>query len=95
MTVQHDPDRERFFVTLPDGDAELYYRTFGADVLDLRHTEVPPSARGKGVGDELVRAALAYARHHELRVVVTCPFVRRWLQKHPEERPPGTVERPL
>ena len=62
MTVEHDPDTSRFFVRLPDGEAELFYQPFSEDVLDLQHTEIPPSGRGHGVGDALVRAALTYAR---------------------------------
>lgn len=94
MTVQHDAAGERFFVTLPDGEAELRYASFGTDLLDIRHTEVPRSARGQGVADALVRAALAYAREHRLQVVVTCPYARQWLKRHPDERPPDTIERP-
>ncbi len=94
MKVQHDPGRRRFFVPLEDGEAALWYTVFGDDTLDLRHTEVPRSARGQGVGDALVRAALAYGREHDFHVIVTCPFVQRWLRKHPEERPAGTVDRP-
>jgi predicted GNAT family acetyltransferase len=93
MNVQHDPERQRFFVPLADGEASLFYSVFGDDTLDLRHTEVPRSGRGQGVGDALVRAALAYAREHSFHVIVTCPFVQRWLRKHPEERPIGTVDR--
>jgi uncharacterized protein len=87
MTVQHDPERSRFFVPLADGEAELFYEPFSEDVLDLQHTEVPPSGQGHGVGDALVRAALAYAREQGLRVIATCPYVQAWLRRHPEERP--------
>jgi len=87
MTVQHDPARSRFVVPLGDGDAELFYGMFGDDVIDLQHTEVPPSGKGQGVGDALVRAALAYARERGLRVMATCPYVQTWLRRHPEERP--------
>jgi predicted GNAT family acetyltransferase len=87
MTIQHDPDHSRFFVTLPGGDAELMYAMFGDDLLDLQHTEVPPSAKGQGVGDALVRHALAYARERGLRVIATCPYVQAWLRRHPDERP--------
>ena len=87
MTVQHDPRRRRFFVALPEGEAELIYGDFAEDVLDLQHTEVPASARGQGVGDALVRAALAFAREHGRRVMATCPYVQRWLKAHPEDRP--------
>ena len=87
MTVEHDPGRSRFFVRLADGEAELLYQPFSDDVLDLQHTEIPPSARGRGVGDLLVRAALAYARDGGMRVIATCPYVQLWLRRHPAERP--------
>jgi predicted GNAT family acetyltransferase len=87
VTVEHDAERSRFVVRLPDGDAELLYAPFGDDVLDLQHTEVPPSGRGHGVGDALIRAALAHARERGLRVMATCPYVQAWLRRHPDERP--------
>lgn len=87
LSVRHEPEGARFLVALPGGEAELLYQHFAEDVLDLRHTEVPPSGRGQGIGDALVRAALAYAREHGMRVMATCPYVQSWLRKHPEERP--------
>lgn len=87
VAVRHQPEHSRFVVDLPDGEAELLYGEFGEDVLDLQHTEVPRSGRGKGVGDALVRAALAYARERGARVMATCPYVQAWLRRHPDERP--------
>lgn len=87
MTVEHDPQRSRFVVSLSDGEAELFYAPFSEDILDLQHTEIPPSGRGQGIGDALVRAALAYARERNLHVIATCPYVRDWLRRHPDERP--------
>jgi predicted GNAT family acetyltransferase len=87
VPVRHDPEDSRFFLPLADGDAELVYARFSEDVLDLQHTEVPPSGEGRGIGDALVRAALAYAREQGMRVMATCPYVQAWLRKHPEERP--------
>ncbi len=87
LPVRHDPGGSRFFLPLPDGDAELFYAPFGDDVLDLQHTEVPPSGQGRGIGDALVRAALTYAREQGMRVMATCPYVQAWLRKHPKERP--------
>jgi uncharacterized protein len=87
VPVRHDAEGSRFVADLPDGQAELIYGEFAEDVLDLQHTEVPPSGRGKGVGDALVRAALRYARERGARVMATCPYVRGWLRRHPDERP--------
>jgi predicted GNAT family acetyltransferase len=94
MTVQHDPERSRFVLPLSDGEAELTYAMFSEDVLDLQHTEIPPSGRGRGAGDALVRAALAYAREQGFHVMTTCPYVQVWMQKHPDERPSAEVRRP-
>lgn len=69
VTVEHDAAHSRFVVRLPDGEAELLYAPFGDDVLDLQHTEVPPSGHGTGVADALVRAALAWAREQGMRVM--------------------------
>jgi predicted GNAT family acetyltransferase len=87
MTVRHDPDGSRFVVALPDGEAQLFYAAFGDDMLELQHTEVPPSGQGQGIGDALVRAALAHARERGLQVIATCPYVQAWLRRHPGERP--------
>ncbi len=85
--VVHDPERSRFYIRLPDGDAELIYAPFNEEVLELMHTEVPHSAAGHGLGDALVRAALAFAREQGQRVLATCPYVQAWLRRHPGERP--------
>jgi uncharacterized protein len=86
MTVEHDAAHHRFVVHLPDGDAELDYEMPDRNTINLRHTEVPESERGHGVADLLAREALTYARAQGLRVIPTCRFVRRWLDRHPAER---------
>jgi len=86
MNVQHDEQRSRFFIPLNTGEAELVYALVGDDAIEMQHTEVPPSDRDQGVADRLVRAALAWAREHELRIIPTCPYVRAWFRRHPQER---------
>lgn len=46
------------------------------------HTEV--AVEGKGLGSALVKQALADVRERGLKVVPQCPFVRGYLDKHPE-----------
>lgn len=85
MTVTHATDRNRFEADLgPDGVAYLAYSPRGDDVLDLQHTIVPDAAQGRGVGTQLVAAALDHAREHGMRIVPSCPFVAEWLDGHPE-----------
>lgn len=48
------------------------------------HTEVADEVEGKGVGGRLVRWALDDVRRRGLRVVPRCPFVRSYVERHPE-----------
>jgi predicted GNAT family acetyltransferase len=48
------------------------------------HTEVDPAFEGRGVGSALARAALDDARRRALPVLATCPFIARWMGRHPE-----------
>jgi predicted GNAT family acetyltransferase len=51
----------------------------------LVHTEVLPDHEGRGIGSALVAYALDDARRRELRVIATCPYVRDYLRRHPED----------
>jgi predicted GNAT family acetyltransferase len=50
----------------------------------LVHTEVPEQLGGRGIGGQLVRAALEWAARDGLVIVPWCPFARKWLTDHPE-----------
>ena len=52
--------------------------------LALIHTEVGPEYEGRGVGSALIRFGLDEARRQGLQVIPTCPFVRSYVESHPE-----------
>lgn len=56
------------------------------DRLVFTHTVVPPEIEGHGVGSRLVRGALDQVRDQGLKVVPQCPFVRAYVERHPEYR---------
>ncbi|MFC6997998.1 GNAT family N-acetyltransferase [Rufibacter roseus] len=43
----------------------------------IEHTEVNPAFSGRGVGRELVMAAVAYARAQQIKIVPLCPYARK------------------
>ena len=81
--VTHNEAQGQFEIALGDQNAVLQYRRT-QDRISLLHTEVPEDFRGRGLGEQLVRAALDFAHFHQLKVVPVCPFVKAYLQKHPE-----------
>jgi uncharacterized protein len=91
IEVDDVPAESRFVVRGSGGAAELEYRLNG-DRFVLVHTEVPDAWAGRGVGGQLVRAALRHAAAHGLTVVPWCPFARRWLRDHADEAAGVTID---
>ncbi len=59
--------------------------TPGPDLWVFEHTEVPESMKGRGVGSELVRQALAHVRELGVAIEPVCPFTVAYIERHPEE----------
>ena len=53
--------------------------------LTLIHTEVDPAFEGKGVASRLVGGALEDIRRRGLSLVPVCPYLRAYIQRHPED----------
>ncbi len=84
MEFSNNKKEFRFEAQLPDGEfARLDYRWLKGNMV-LMHTVVPESGRGKGVGAALVKYVLDYVRAHDLKVVVYCQFVAKYMKLHPE-----------
>ncbi|XP_062185214.1 acetyltransferase At1g77540-like [Phragmites australis] len=68
----------------PDGEAFLQYRLPSPAVMDVVHTYVPRSKRGRGLAARLCDAAFAHARGRGMRVVPTCSYVSdTYLPRYP------------
>lgn len=87
MTVRDNPDQHRFEITV-DGQAAGFAEYMIANRLIIfTHTEVPPRFEGQGVGSTLVRHALDAVRAEGTRQVMPlCPFVKLWIERHPDYR---------
>jgi len=53
--------------------------------IALVHTETVAGHEGRGVAAQLVRFALDDARRRELRVIPICPYVKAYLERHPDQ----------
>lgn len=81
--VEHNAAERRYELDLKGDRAMLEYVELPG-VLVLTHTHVPKRYEGRGIGSELVRAALEDIRDRGLRVVPQCRFVAWWIRRHPE-----------
>ena len=81
--VVNNESARRFEVTV-DGHTGFLQYSRTAERINLLHTEVPPELGGRGLGGTLAKAALDFARDANLRVTPSCPFVKKYLEKHQE-----------
>lgn len=79
------PERARYEATVEGSLAGVLEYAPRRSRIALIHTEVAPAFEGQGVAASLVRFALDDARRRGLRVIATCPYVQRYLTRHPED----------
>lgn len=65
--------------------ARLEYRFYKRDIA-MMHTVVPDSMKGQGVASALAAHAFEFAKSKNKKVMVYCPFVAKYVKKHPELR---------
>jgi uncharacterized protein len=81
--VVNNKAHHRYELTVKGHLAATYY-SISDGVITFIHTEVPPELGGKGVGSKLVQGALDQVRADGLKVIPQCPFVKAYIDKHPE-----------
>ena len=81
--VRDNPEKQRFELEAGGHVAFSNYTRDGSTITFM-HTEVPPKLGGRGIGSTLVRGALDLVRAQNLKVTAKCPFVKGYLDKHPE-----------
>jgi uncharacterized protein len=83
VTVAHNEEAQRFEASIGGLRAFVTYNRFPGRIIFV-HTEVPPPLAGHGLAGKLAGAALDFARVNHLRVVPLCPYISRFIGKHPE-----------
>jgi predicted GNAT family acetyltransferase len=83
LVQQEDNGKKGAFFVEEDGErlAEMTYVWSGADKFIIDHTEVSDKLGGKGVGKQLVAAAVEFAREKNLKIIPLCPFAKSVLTK--------------
>ncbi len=82
MNVNHDAEQCVFSMNVDGHPATLSYRILDDSTLEYYSTEVSEALRGRGVGGRLARYALDYADEHGYKVVPTCSFIAKFLERN-------------
>ena len=62
----------------------LEYNKAKDGVLEITHTEVSEDFSGKGLGMELVKAAVEDAQKNNLKIHSLCPYAKKMIERTPE-----------
>ena len=84
MQIQHQEEGGKgvFFVYLNgENIAELTYSVPSPDKIVIEHTGVDESLEGKGLGKQLVEAAVEYARSKQIKVIPSCSFAKSVIEQ--------------
>lgn len=94
---QHEPSDRAATVVVTDNEALGRYEAHEGDELAgfldyhmddgaivFPHTEVHPDFAKRGIGIKLAARAVRDAAAKDLKMVPSCWFVQRWIDKHPE-----------
>jgi predicted GNAT family acetyltransferase len=83
--VVRDDDAGQRFEILVDGELAGFarYQRQG-EAYAFTHTEIDDRFEGQGLGSALVRSVLETAREAGAPVLPYCPFIRGYIERHPE-----------
>ena len=62
----------------------LNFQKKDESTIEIVHTEVDPAFEGKGLGKELVKAAVEYAKKNDFKILASCPYAKQVIDKNPE-----------
>ncbi len=82
--VRDVPQRNRFEVEVDGALVGFVQYRRRPGTIAFVHTEIDPGHEGSGLGTILVSAALDEARRQGVGVLPFCPFVRSYIEHHPE-----------
>lgn len=83
MRVVDNKEENRFEAEIEGQMAVIEY-SVQPGILSLNHVEIPEALSGKGVASEMIEKVLLQIEQRGLKVIPVCPFIKKYIQKHPE-----------
>jgi len=85
LKIEHNKERQQFYAVIDGKTALLDYSILpDRKTLNYRHTFTPPELRGRQIAAAITKFALDYAIENNFKVIPGCPYVRKYVDEHPE-----------
>ena len=82
--ITHNAEEQRYEIAVDGILAGFSQAVEDGDVVTFPHTEIFDQFEGQGLASELVTGALDDVRVRGKKVIATCPYVKRFIDKHPD-----------
>jgi uncharacterized protein len=82
--ITHNEDEQRYEIAVDGILAGFTQAIEDGDVVTFPHTVIFDQFEGQGLASELVTGALDDVRVRGKKVIATCPYVSRFIDKHPD-----------
>lgn len=83
LEIRNNTAKRRFELEAEGKTAFTAY-VLSEGAIEFTHTVVPPELEGKGIGSALAKFVLDYAKANKLEAILTCPFLKKWKERHPD-----------
>lgn len=83
LLVSDIREKSRFEIRVDDALAGFADYTLRGDHITFTHAEIDDAYDGEGLGSKLARHVLDAAREAGLAVLPACPFIARYIKRHP------------
>ncbi|MCB0163043.1 MAG: N-acetyltransferase [Anaerolineae bacterium] len=83
LEVRNNTEDSQYEINVNGYLAKIEY-VLRNDRIIFVHTEVPDQLEGQGIASKMARYALEDVKAKGYKVVPRCPFVRGYIERHPE-----------
>ena len=63
---------------------EVIYPDISKNVVNITHTFVDVTLRGRGIADKLLTNAFEYFKANKIKVKCSCSYAKKWVLNHEE-----------
>jgi len=87
MEVKHNKGKTNGVFYMEDNGKQISTMSYvfrNEKTFVIEHTVVDPDYGGKGLGKQLVKAAVEFARENDYKIIPLCPFAKSIFGKAPE-----------
>lgn len=84
INVEQTDDQFEIFYNGQRAGFMQYHKEKNKGILAITHTEVFEEFGGKGLGMELVKAAVENAKRNNYKIISSCSYAKKMMERTPE-----------